>query len=166
MLQREHAAATIEIPTRTGAIIAHMTPRDQLQVEIRPARADDAHALEEFIEPFVEQKKLLPRTPDELDDLVRFGFVAIHDGGIVGFAALEIYSKKLAELRSLAVAEEFQGRGVGKLLVQACIELARERNVFEVMAVTSSEAFFKSCGFDFTLPGEKKALFLQTRDEH
>jgi len=31
--------------------------------------------------------------------------------------------------------------------------------------VTSSEEFFQTCGFDFTLPGEKKALFLQTRAE-
>jgi amino-acid N-acetyltransferase len=31
------------------------------------------------------------------------------------------------------------------------------------MVVTSSDDFFVSCGFDFTLPGEKKALFIQTR---
>ena len=36
--------------------------------------------------------------------------------------------------------------------------------MLEVMAVTSNDAFFTGCGFDFTLPGEKKALFLQTRD--
>jgi hypothetical protein len=34
------------------------------------------------------------------------------------------------------------------------------------MAITSSDEFFRSCGFDFTLPGEKKALFMLTRDEH
>ena len=44
------------------------------------------------------------------------------------------------------------------------VELAREKNILEVMAITSSDGFFKSCGFDFTLPGEKKALFFQTRD--
>ena len=82
------------------------------------------------------------------------------------FAALEIYSKKLAEIRSLAVLPEFQGRGVGKQLVQACVDRARERNILEVMAVTSSEDFFRACGFDFTLPGEKKALFYQTREAH
>jgi hypothetical protein len=36
--------------------------------------------------------------------------------------------------------------------------------VLEVMAITSSDGFFISCGFDFTLPGEKKALFYQTRE--
>ena len=101
---------------------------------------------------------------EELDGLVAGGFVAEHQGQIVGFAALEVYSKKLAELRSLAVAEGYRGRGVGRQLVTACVERARERNILEVMAITSSEEFFRSCGFDFTLPGEKKALFLQTRE--
>jgi N-acetylglutamate synthase-like GNAT family acetyltransferase len=80
-------------------------------------------------------------------------------------AALEVYSRKLAEIRSLAVSPTLQGKGVGKLLVEACIQLAREKNVLEVMAITSSDGFFISCGFDFTLPGEKKALFYQTRKD-
>ena len=32
------------------------------------------------------------------------------------------------------------------------------------MAIASSEEFFRNSGFDFTLPGEKKALFIQTSD--
>ena len=43
------------------------------------------------------------------------------------------------------------------------MELARARDVMEILAITSSESFFRACGFDFTLPDEKKALFLQTR---
>jgi amino-acid N-acetyltransferase len=56
--------------------------------------------------------------------------------------------------------------GVGKMLVNACVELARERNVLEVMAITSNEEFFKAVGFDFTMTGQKKALFIQTRDAY
>lgn len=119
-----------------------------------------------FIEPFVAQGRLLPRTKDELEDLTIDGFIAEDDGRIVGFAAPEIYSSKLAELRSLAVAADQQGRGIGKALVNACVERARQRHVFEVMAITSSEEFFQRCGFDFTLPGEKKAVFLQTRETY
>ena len=84
----------------------------------------------------------------------------------MGFVVLEIYSAKLAEIRSLVVAADWQGQGLGKRLVAACVDRARERGVFEVMAVTSSEDFFRSCGFDYTLPGEKKAFFLQTREHH
>ena len=63
------------------------------------------------------------------------------------------------------VARKAQGQGVGTRLVKACVDFATERAVFEVMVVTSTEDFFKNCGFDFTLPGEKKALFMQTREE-
>lgn len=134
--------------------------------EVRPATRDDLPELEQLIDVFVRANRLLPRTYDELQDLIPFGFVAVNDGQLVGFAALEIYSSKLAEVRSLAVLPEMQGRGYGKRLVQECVELARSRNILEVMAITSADGFFQSCGFDFTLPGEKKALFIQTREEY
>lgn len=135
-------------------------------IVIRPARAADVDALNQFIEPFVKQGRLLPRTKDELTELLETGFVALVGERIVGFGALEIYSPKFSELRSLAVEPGFQGRGIGRRLVEACLELARQRNVFEVMAITSTDEFFRRCGFDFTLPGEKKAVFLQTRDAY
>ena len=133
---------------------------------VRATTKSDVEGLGRFIEPFVTQGRLLPRTHDELEDLTRHGFIAVENGAIVGFAALEIYSAKLAELRSLAVSPVHQGRGIGKALVNACIDRAKQQNVFEVMAITSSEEFFQRCGFDFTLPGEKKALFLQTRETY
>ncbi len=133
---------------------------------IREACRDDIPQLEELVDRFVQMNRLLPRTTDELCDLIPFGFVAMAEGQVVGFAALEIYSAKLAEIRSLAVHDQFQGKGIGRGLVQRCVELAVKRNVLEVMAITSSDKFFQACGFDFTLPGEKKALFIQTRDEY
>ena len=140
------------------------TPAD-IPVQIRPARESDTEELERFIQPFVDEEKLLPRTAYELELLEINGFVAERDGKIVGFCALEIYSPKLAEIRSLAVAAEAQGTGLGTRLVAACVARAKERQILEVMAISSSENFFRSCGFDFTLPGEKKAFFLQTREE-
>lgn len=131
---------------------------------VRPVVREDLPRIAEFIQPFVSEGRILPRTEDELDELVYNGFVAEIDGRLIGFAALEIYSRKLAEIRSLAVSPEFQGQGVGRLLVAECVERARKRDVLEVMAITSSEMFFRGCGFDFTLPGEKKALFICTSE--
>ncbi len=138
-----------------------MTSNDPASVSIRPVRREDLAAVAALIHPFVEQGQLLPRTENELDDLLEHGFVAAAKDRVVGFAALEIYSSKMAEVRSLAVAGEYSGQGVGKRLVEACVQRAREKEVREVIAITSSEHFFKACGFDFTLPGEKKALFIQ-----
>lgn len=134
-------------------------------VIVRKATQPDLPAIEMFIKAFVTSGKLLPRTFQELEGLVDTLFVAELDGAIVGTAALEIYNQKLAEIRSLAVIEALRGSGVGKQLVAACVTLAQEHNIYEIMAISSSEAFFKACGFDFTLPNERKAFFMQTRDE-
>ena len=135
------------------------------EVAISKAEAADLLDLSDFIKPFVDSGEILPRTFDELDDLLETFFVARVDGAIVGCAALEIYSKKLCEIRSLAVHPGAQGLGIGKQLVTACVELAQREGVYEIMAISSAEEFFKSCGFDFTLPNLKRAFFLQTRDE-
>ena len=135
----------------------------EVDYTVRPTNTADVPALDAFLAPFVKWGRLLPRTLAELEDLTANGFVAVHGEQFVGFAALEVYSPKLAELRSLAVSPDHQGKGIGKALVGSCVALAKTRHVFEVMAITSSDEFFHRCGFDFTLPGERKALFLQTR---
>lgn len=131
-------------------------------IQVRPVSASDQDAVLTLLKPYVEQKKLLPRTIDELDSLLQDGFVAVTADRLVGFATLEIYSQKLAEIRALVVAGDLQGQGVGRRLVEACLERARQEQIMEVMAISSAETFFRSCGFDFTLPDEKKAFFLQT----
>ncbi len=142
-----------------------MSGSEESEIRISPAKMSNAPALLEFIHPFVEDRILLPRTEIEMDYLISNGFIAEQGAKIVGFCSLEIYSPKLGEIRSLAVDKKFQGKGVGKLLVQSCVELARSKGIREVMAITSSDQFFQSCGFDFTLPDEKKALFFPTNGE-
>ena len=135
-------------------------------IQIRPATIDDRDSALALIEQFVSRGKILSRTLDELEHVLANGYVAVQEERVVGFVTLEIYSRKLAEIRSLVVDDDLQGSGIGRRLVETCVGRARERGVFEVMAVSSSEEFFRSCGFDFTLPGEKKAFFLQTRLRH
>ncbi|MDX1991676.1 MAG: GNAT family N-acetyltransferase [bacterium] len=142
-----------------------MTAPARTDVIIRHANPGDSALLIEFLKPFVDEGKLLPRTLSEVEELLGSFFIADQGGQIVGCAALEIYSRKLAEIRSLAVSSEVRRLGIGKRLVDACLERAQAQNILEVMAITSSEDFFISCGFDFTLPGEKKALFYQTRNQ-
>jgi len=128
-------------------------------VTVRRANKNDISAIQNCIEPFVKEGKILPRSLAELAEQVDQYFVAEADGQIVGCAVLEVYSPKLSEIRSLAVAAGAQRSGIGKRLVEACIERARNENILEVMAISSDETFFQACGFDFSLPGEKKALF-------
>jgi amino-acid N-acetyltransferase len=134
-------------------------PESPPKIQIRSAKLTDKAAVAALISPFVAERKLLPRTEAELEQLLRTGFAAEFSGRIVGFASIEIYSRKLAEILCLAVESSYHGTGVGRMLVQACVQLARDQKVLEVMAVSSSEKFFQNCGFDFTLPEEKKAFF-------
>ena len=141
-------------------------------VVIRQAQPGDAAAIHALLRPYVAQRLLLSRTEAELIELTRHGFIAEVDPPIagtppcIGFSAVEIYSPKLAELQSLAVHHEFRRTGIGRLLVRACVERARSLGVMEVLAISSSEDFLKSCGFDYSLPDQKKALFCQLRPRH
>ena len=137
-------------------------------LSIRQAAAHDAEIIHALLRPYVMQSLLLARTEPEIIELTRHGFVAEvpaddHELRIVGFSAVEIYSSKLAELQCLAVQAQYQGTGVGKALVTACVDRARELGVMEVMAISSSEDFLKTCGFEFSLPDQKKALFCQLK---
>ncbi|MEM1070622.1 MAG: GNAT family N-acetyltransferase [Planctomycetota bacterium] len=137
-------------------------------IQIRQALPSDAAAIHALLRPYVMKRLLLSRSEAEIIELTRHGFVAHEWQGeqestLVGFSAVEIYSPKLAELQCLAVHAQYQGSGVGKTLVSKCVERARELNVMEVMAISSSEKFLQGCGFDFSLPDQKKALFCQLR---
>jgi amino-acid N-acetyltransferase len=130
--------------------------------KIRAACDDDIAAIKQLIEPYVQQRKLLARTDPELHTLIENGFAATIDDQVIGFAAVEIYSRKMAEIQCLTVSPTAQGMGIGKQLIIKCVDRAKEKNIVEVLAITASEAIFMDCGFDFSLPDQKKALFFQT----
>jgi amino-acid N-acetyltransferase len=87
-------------------------------------------------------------------------FVADLGGRLVGCCALQVYSKRLAEVRSLSVHPDFQDHGIASQLVEACTARARERGVRELFAVTSQTSFFGRLGFA-TFRREKTAMFLE-----
>jgi amino-acid N-acetyltransferase len=137
------------------------------ELHFRRATSADVQAVNNFLRPFVNEKKLLRRTQSEMESLVPSGFLAEAGGRLVGFSAVEIYSRKLAEIQCLAVEPTFQGFGIGSELVRRCVELARERGVMEVLAISSSDTFLQKLGFNYSLPDQKRALFcqLRSRDE-
>lgn len=102
--------------------------------------------------------RLLARDRDEIASLLESFWVAEVDGRVVGCSCLEIYSPKIAELRSLAVLPEFRGRGLGAALTEAAVEHARQRGIPQVLVVTSNREFFEQRNFGPCL-NEKYALF-------
>ena len=115
-------------------------------VAVRAARHEDILAI----------RSLIGRYPQQLvqHDLPRPAsfFVAVSAEKIVGCCALQIYSRRLAEVRSLAIDPDFMGLGIAKTLVERCLKRARERNVKQILAVSSEAAFFERCGFSTFSP--------------
>lgn len=138
-------------------------PMNDAEYELRSAEPEDLDEVFEFLRPLFMQRQLMRRTRAETGALLRTGFVVVLADKIIGFSAVEIYSKKLAEIQCLAVASEHRRQGLGRQLVRACVELARSQGVMEVMAISASEKFLFELGFDYSLPDQKRALFCQLR---
>ena len=101
---------------------------------------------------------LLPRSHKEIADLLDWFWVAEEEGAVIGCCCLEIYSPKIAEVRTLAVAPEHRGDGIGRSLVEHAVADAQKRNIREVLVVTSALKFFEKLNFGPCLH-EKYALF-------
>jgi N-acetylglutamate synthase-like GNAT family acetyltransferase len=126
-----------------------------MQATIRPALPGEMPAIRRLIGGY---KSLLMQS--DLPRIPSF-FVAEVGGRIVGCCALQIYSQRLAEIRSLAVDPELTRSGIGSQLVAACQQRAKERKVKQVMAVTSTPEFFETLDFS-TFKRERIALFYDT----
>lgn len=125
---------------------------------LRATRAaiSDARAIHDLVNLYAARGEMLPRTMGEVYENLRDFFV-VRDGDLfLGCVALHIVWSDLAEVKSLAVAEAAQGRGIGSLLVEACIEEGREVGLDRLFALTYRPAFFERLGFEqadvMTLP--------------
>lgn len=120
---------------------------------IRPARSEDIDAMRELIDRYAAEDRMLSRSREFLIEHLR-DFVVAEEGGVfAGCCALAVLTPDLAEIRSLAVPSEAGGHGVGKALVEACVEQARRLGLRRVFALTLVPRFFERCGFTLTSLG-------------
>ena len=104
--------------------------------------------INELIRTFADRKIMIRRSLGELYESIREFFVAVDDDGrVVGCAALHVFWEDLAELKCLAVSESIHGRGVGRMLVDACWEAARDIELDTVFTLTYVPRFFERCGY-------------------
>lgn len=120
---------------------------------VRGARESDIGPMKALIDRYAAEDRMLERSEAFLRANLADFLVAEDDGLFVGCGALAILTDELAELRSLAVAPEAAGRGVGTAIVVTCIDRARERGVRRVFALTLVPDFFAKCGFTLTSLG-------------
>lgn len=115
---------------------------------IARAAIADAHAICDLVNTFARKGEMLPRTMSEVYQNLR-DFYVVHDdaGALVACGALHILWADLAEIKSLAVREDQQGRGLGGRIVEACMDEAREIGIETVFALTYRPGFFEKLGF-------------------
>jgi amino-acid N-acetyltransferase len=114
---------------------------------VEKATIADAKQIHKLINTFAEKGEMLARPLSEIYENIRDFFV-IRDGqNLMACAALHIAWADLAEVKSLAVAQERRRGGLGKTLVQACLKEAADMGIPGVFCLTYVPDFFSSCGF-------------------
>jgi amino-acid N-acetyltransferase len=119
-------------------------------IKVDRARVSDAPSLHQMISHFADKGEILPRALSEIYEDIRDYFVVRKGGQVIGCAALHVTWVDLAEIRSLAVDEPEQNQSIGSLLIQACLEEAKELGIPRVFCLVRKPAFFERHGFQLT----------------
>ena len=124
-----------------------------MAVAIRQAYSEDIPELVEMINGFAARNLMLPRTPEAVLKTLLDWLVAVErdESGeelLLGCGSLVALTPELAEVRSLAVHERGQGKGVGSLVVENLVALAKAREFSQICALTLREEFFQRLGFE------------------
>lgn len=114
----------------------------------RRATLKDVEQLYLLIDDYARKGIMLPRSHKALERLINDFVVTEVDGTIVGCGSLCKLGDELVEIRSLGIAEDYKGQGLGSMLVRQLVEEARALGIPKVMALTYEVSFFLKNGFD------------------
>ena len=114
---------------------------------IRPATVHDVTRISEIINSHAELGKMLFKSLAQLYEHLRDFAVFELDGKVVGCVGVAIIWADLAEVRSLAVDDDYRGRGIGRQLVEWAVEEARRLGIRRIMSLTYEQRFFEKLGF-------------------
>jgi len=126
-----------------------------MELTVKKPDLRDIIDIQTILEPYINEGIILKRDDDEVAMNIR-SYTMVYDGKKpVGVAALHIFSPFLGEIRSLAVDKDYQGKGIGKLLVNTLLEEAKNFGLKEVLVLTYKKEFFEKLGF---IEIEKEAI--------
>ena len=115
---------------------------------VEKATMADVEHIFQVVTFFADRDEMLHRPLNEIYENLRDFYVARGpDGEFLGCVALHLLWSDLAEVKSLAVREDRQLRGVGAALVRACLDEARRLGLPRVFALTYKPGFFEKLGF-------------------
>lgn len=116
-------------------------------MKVEKARIPDVAQMHKLINDFAKRGDMLARPLSELYEDIRDYFVIKKGDEVLACGALHVSWEDLAEIRSVAVSPDAQGKGLGALLVEACLEEAEELGIQTVFCFTYQPEFFKKHRF-------------------
>ena len=116
-------------------------------MKVEKAKITDAAQMHKLINEFADKGEMLPRALSEIYENIRDYYVVREGDKVVACVALHVSWVDLAEVKSLAVAEGSQSKGLGSALVKTCIEEAGELGISTVFCLTYTPSFFEKQGF-------------------
>lgn len=121
-------------------------------IKIRTATINDVDDIFSLTNANASAGLMLSRSKYKIINMIYSFHVAYDEetGKLAGCAALAPLWTDMAEVMSLSVADKFQGKGVGRLLVESLITKAREFGFPKVISLTYQVEFFKKLGFTIT----------------
>ncbi len=114
---------------------------------LRKACISDVKEIQKLLTFFANRGDMLSRSLSELYESIRDFYVFEEEGKLLGTAALHIVWEDLAEVRSVAVAEDAGRKGIGTQTVRACIDEAHVLGLKRVFCLTYKPDFFARFGF-------------------
>ncbi|HHX42619.1 MAG TPA: N-acetyltransferase [Chloroflexi bacterium] len=116
-------------------------------VTVRKATVRDVPTMARIINHWASQGIMLAKSHHQLYQYIRDFVVATHGDVVIGCGALHVVWEDLAEVRSMAVADGWHGKGVGWRMLQCLLDEARELGLPRVFALTYRQSFFARAGF-------------------
>ena len=115
---------------------------------IRPMIHTDIPDVLALMQPSISEEILVPRTEEELVELLADYVVYEVDGTLHGCGALHIFGKDCAEIAGIAVDATYSNLGIGKKIVSYLIEKAERLKCKKVFLLTTQSAdWFLQLGF-------------------
>jgi len=117
-------------------------------MKVEKAKINDVQKMHELVNRFASRNEMLARALSEIYENLRDYFVIrSRDSQVIACVALHISWADLAEIKSLAVTEDQQDKGLGAMLVNACLEEAKVLGIPTIFCLTYKPGFFEKHGF-------------------
>ena len=114
---------------------------------VEKATIKDVPHIHKLINYFAGKELMLPRPLSEIYENIRDYFVVREGEKVIACAGLHVNWSDLVEIKSVAVAEESQQQRIGAMLIEACLNEARELGIPTTFCLTYQPAFFEKFGF-------------------